>query len=314
MAFPLILAATPAAAQSWRTAQAVVLRQLVTAAADDALPVLDCGQLDSALREGEGPSLDRVATDIALRLASMHLLGASSAQQRTGWEIADSDRDIDVQAGLDRALAGDALAAFFASLRPSHPDYAALRAAYAQEKDAGRKLTLGRNMERWRWLPRDLGDDYLLVNAACSRRACGEVARWRAHGRSSSASLPTPTPVFSTLVTGVTFNPWWTIPASIVRERGGRFPASQGYVRTGGQWRQRPGPGNALGPDEAGHAQSLQGLHARHAQQGPVLARYARVQPWLRSRRGCDRLRRRAARRQQEQGAGGCRASDRGRP
>jgi murein L,D-transpeptidase YcbB/YkuD len=32
-----------------------------------------------------------------------------------------------------------------------------------------------------------------------------------------------------------------------VRERGGRFAASQGYVRTGGQWRQKPGPGNALG-------------------------------------------------------------------
>jgi murein L,D-transpeptidase YcbB/YkuD len=247
MAFPLILAATPAAAQSWRTAQAVVLRQLVTAAADDALPVLDCGQLDSALREGEGPSLDRVATDIALRLASMHLLGASSAQQRTGWEIEDGDRDIDVQAGLDRALATDALAAFFASLRPSHPDYAALRAAYAQEKDASRKLTLGRNMERWRWLPRDLGNDHLLVNTAVF-----EARLWRSGKVAGTWPVivgkpATPTPVFSTLVTGVTFNPWWTIPASIVRERGGRFAASQGYVRTGGQWRQKPGPGNALG-------------------------------------------------------------------
>ncbi len=37
-------------------------------------------------------------------------------------------------------------------------------------------------------------------------------------------------PVFSTLVTGVTFNPWWTIPASIVRERGGRFAASQSVI------------------------------------------------------------------------------------
>ena len=32
-----------------------------------------------------------------------------------------------------------------------------LRAAFATEADAARRLTLARNMERWRWLPRDLG-------------------------------------------------------------------------------------------------------------------------------------------------------------
>ena len=56
----------------------------------------------------------------------------------------------------------------------------------------------------------------------------------------------TPTPVFAATVTGVNLNPWWNIPASIVREKRGRFPASQGYVYLGGQWRQKPGPNNAL--------------------------------------------------------------------
>ena len=52
----------------------------------------------------------------------------------------------------------------------------------------------------------------------------------------------------------MTLNPWWDIPASIVRESVGglvrRNPAvarARGYVWSGGHYRQKPGPGNALG-------------------------------------------------------------------
>ena len=64
----------------------------------------------------------------------------------------------------------------------------------------------------------------------------------------------TPTPVFDTAITGVTFNPWWNVPASIVRESVGalvrRNPSvarARGYVWSDGRIRQKPGPGNALG-------------------------------------------------------------------
>jgi murein L,D-transpeptidase YcbB/YkuD len=247
LAFAGVLAAAEARAGTWRTDQAQVLRQFVVAACDDALPVMATSQLDAGIREGEGAALDAAANDLALRLARMHLLGVSTAEQKAGWRIADSDQDIDVGAWLERALGADALPTFFTSIRPAHPDYAALRAAYAKEADSARRLTLARNMERWRWLPRKLGDDHILVNAAFF-----EARLWR--GGKTAGIWPvivgktsTPTPVFSATVTGVNFNPWWNIPASIVREKGGRFPSSQGYVRSGGQWRQKPGPGNALG-------------------------------------------------------------------
>ncbi len=242
-----IFATTDARANAWRVDQAQVLRQIVVTALDDGLPALDTTVLDSRLREGEGPRLDLAANDLATRLARMHLLGASSVEQKTGWKILDTDQNIDVAAWLDRALAADGLLVFFNSLRPAHPDYAALRAAFASETDPSRKLTLARNMERWRWLPRRLGSDYILVNAAFF-----EARLWRDDKLAGTwpvivGKTVTPTPVFSAIVTGVTFNPWWNIPASIVREKGGRFPASRGYVVSGGQWRQKPGPGNALG-------------------------------------------------------------------
>jgi L,D-transpeptidase YcbB len=232
---------------SWRVDQAQMLQQLIAASPEDALPILDTSGLDGALRDGPSAELDSAANGLALRLARMHLLGVSTAQQKAGWRIADSDQETDIKGWLQRALGADALATFFMSVRPAHPDYAALRAAYAQEADPGRRLTLARNMERWRWLPRTLGDDYVLVNAPFF-----EARLWR--GGKHAGSWPvivgktsTPTPVFSALITGVTFNPWWNIPASIVRERGGRFPSSQGYVHSRGQWRQKPGPNNALG-------------------------------------------------------------------
>lgn len=234
-------------ASTWTNDQIHSLRQAIAEAPKDALPVLETHGLDIAQNEGQVGQRDTVARRLALQLARMHLLGVATTRQKVGWGIPDSDRDADIEVWLQRSLDADGLATFFASLRPMHPDYAALRAAYARESEPGRRLTLARNMERWRWLPRTLGSDYVLVNAASF-----EARFWR-DGQLQGAwpvivgKPSTPTPVFSALITGVTLNPWWNIPASIVRERGGRFPARLGYVRSAGKWRQKPGPANALG-------------------------------------------------------------------
>src|SRR3546814_17434935 len=64
----------------------------------------------------------------------------------------------------------------------------------------------------------------------------------------------TPTHVFAAKVTGVTFNPWWELPESIVAESVGKLvrtrpadAASRGYVVQAGRYRKRPGPQNTLG-------------------------------------------------------------------
>ena len=55
-------------------------------------------------------------------------------------------------------------------------------------------------------------------------------------------------------MTGVTYNPWWDVPKSIVAESVGALtrnnPAEarrRGYVWGNGSYRQKPGPTNALG-------------------------------------------------------------------
>jgi len=255
-----LLLAAPAAAQApaprWTAAALADLHKWVAAAPDDALPAPDASALETAERIGDGAAVDRAADALALKLATMHLTGCCA--NHAGWHVVDTDRTADLPAHLATALGAGTLDAFYASLAPQNPDYAALRAAYAGEKDPTRRATLARNMERWRWLPRDPGEGsggrYLLVNTAAF-----EVRYWSGgklvdrrpviNGKVSS-----PTPIFSARVTGVTFNPWWDLPPNIVREGIGalaaRNPAAaraKGYVWSGGKFRQRPGPTNSLG-------------------------------------------------------------------
>lgn len=230
------------------------LRAWVAAAPDDALPRPDSNALDSALAVGNPGLIDVAASALALKLARMHLLGSASAAERAGWRIVDSDRDFDVEGQLSVALAGGRIDDFLAGQRPQHPEYAALREALRSETDPVRRQKIARSMERWRWMPISLGQDYLLVNAAGF-----ELTRWRGGQRVGSwrvivGKTASPTPIFSATVTGVNINPWWNVPSNIVRESVGglirRSPATaraRGYVWGGGSVRQKPGPGNALG-------------------------------------------------------------------
>ena len=165
-----------------------------------------------------------------------------------------NDDEIDLLAYLTASLSRNDIDGFFRSLRPQHRDYEALRLAYASESDPALRTKLARNMERWRWMPLSLGNRYLLVNAAAY-----EVGLWENGRRIQSWPVivgkpKTPTPIFSAKVTGVTYNPWWEIPKSIVAESVGSLtrnnPAEakrRGYVWGDGNYRQRPGPTNALG-------------------------------------------------------------------
>jgi murein L,D-transpeptidase YcbB/YkuD len=135
-----------------------------------------------------------------------------------------------------------------------HPHYWALRAAQETETDPARLHTLAVNIARWQDMPTDLGSRYLLVNIPAF-----EVMLWEDGAVTDRrpvivGTTRTRTPTFSTVVTGVVLNPWWEIPASIVAESVGALvrnrPATaraRGYVVENGRYRQRPGPGNALG-------------------------------------------------------------------
>ena len=79
-------------------------------------------------------------------------------------------------------------------LLPTHPQYAALKAAL-EITPATETAKIGRirlNMDRWRWLPRDLGPKYVIVNVPGFHATLVEngVNRWKHKAIAGATKTP----------------------------------------------------------------------------------------------------------------------------
>jgi murein L,D-transpeptidase YcbB/YkuD len=73
------------------------------------------------------------------------------------------------------------------------------------------------NLERWHWLPRQLGDRYLLVNIPDYRLDVFEGDRSVLSMAVVVGKRMSPTPMFSDRAVAVEVNPYWNVPTSIAR-------------------------------------------------------------------------------------------------
>ncbi|MBA2301922.1 MAG: L,D-transpeptidase family protein [Acidobacteria bacterium] len=71
------------------------------------------------------------------------------------------------------------------------------------------------NMERWRWLPRELGDRYILVNIPEMRLDVYDGNKVPLSMRVVVGKPDTQTPVFNDEMTYLVFSPYWNVPSSI---------------------------------------------------------------------------------------------------
>lgn len=252
-----LLATLPAAAPMPRWNAQAVERLLVwlESAPQDGLASFDAQAraVRVAQAAGDGPALDEAASRAATQLLDAHRQGCCHAAQKAEWGMAVPPR-LPAELAISRAVAMGEIDGLYAEERPAHPWYLALRAALADERDPARRARLLLNMDRWRWMPRDPGSRYLLVNTAAFEATLWENGREAGRWRVIVGKPSTPTPIFSATISGVIFNPWWEIPASIVAESVGALvrnrpaeAARRGYVVEGGRYRQRPGDSNALG-------------------------------------------------------------------
>ena len=131
----------------------------------------------------------------------------------------------------------------------------------AVAKDRGRvnAADLAVNMERWRWLPRDLGDLHVTVNIPEFLVRVNKDSETTYEGRVVTGKPSTQTPIFSDEIEYITVNPSWNVPVSIVRNEmlpvmqdDPDFWSRRGFEmsedRSGGlHFRQPPSAMNALG-------------------------------------------------------------------
>ncbi|HEX9611728.1 MAG TPA: L,D-transpeptidase family protein [Gemmatimonadales bacterium] len=139
-----------------------------------------------------------------------------------------SGNSFDVVAAVAAAVDADAVRGLPDRLRPPHVGYAALRAALARHRSAAPTAVdtaadvaarIALNLERWRWLPRDLGRRHVMVNFAAFDATAVDDGVEALRTRVVAGRRDWPTPIASGQLTVVVANPRWNVPREIaVRE------------------------------------------------------------------------------------------------
>jgi L,D-transpeptidase YcbB len=219
--------------------------------------------LQLALLGGEGPALDDLATRQFGRLAADLRDGRTPFSARVQWYVRDPDAAaMPTDALLTEALASHDFAITLAKLTPKNADYAALKVALAATPAANtaRIKLIRTNMERWRWLPNDLGFRHVIANVPeMQLRFVVNSKLVRSYKAVVGKPGETATPQLAEQAQAVIFNPTWTVPQSIIKnELGGMISRSPGggssgnytwtrYAGGGVSVVQKAGPNNALG-------------------------------------------------------------------
>jgi murein L,D-transpeptidase YcbB/YkuD len=225
-------------------------------------------------------------TAALLSLARDVALGRADLVETPGWKPAR--RAPNFVDSLHKAREGR-LTAWLDTIRPPHPGYVALQKALAKlrtEREAtqgpspidDRIRLVERNLNRWRFLPDDLGERHFLINIPQFQLVAREAGKQVLEMRVVVGRPADKTPIFSDEMESVVFSPYWNIPERIAQSetapavlRDSEYLARQNIevLRASSNglepieaedvdWenpealrrvvlRQQPGPGNALG-------------------------------------------------------------------
>ena len=138
--------------------------------------------------------------------------------------------------------------AYLQSLHPKHEQFQNLRKALVKARggDGAKPASPGDiqriviNMERWRWMPEDLGKIYVQDNVPEYMLYVVKDGKTIHADKIVVGLLRYATPVFSADLKSIVFNPEWTVPPTIVREnllpnlRGGGWFGGSSVLREHG--------------------------------------------------------------------------------
>ena len=256
-----------------------LLQEAVLRAADHGL---DPGLFHSNALSERGPNLSPVERDLLLSDA---FLSYADALARGAMPIEErmDDEDltpepVDIIQVVDSAIAAPDPARVIEALAPVSAEYEIMRRAYAEyraialgaqgvrnktvrtspERPAAiepRLRQLVVNLERLRWLPRQMPQDRVVVNAAIARLQLFRDDRPIFTTRVVVGETDKQTPELQSTINDVLFNPPWNIPRSIAqKEILPKLAADPGYLashhmrfRSNGAIQQEAGPYSALG-------------------------------------------------------------------
>jgi murein L,D-transpeptidase YcbB/YkuD len=245
---------------------------------------LDPVSFHSAILSGRSKAISPVERELLLSDA---FLSYADALTRGAMPVDERDdnedltpESVDVVAALDDAISAPDPAKVIEALGPASPEYLAMRGAYtrylALAASRGRGLGIGVhshdaqltvadalrrarqiaiNLERLRWLPRDLPADRLVVNTATARLQLFRDNQPVFSARVVVGEVDKQTPELKSVVDDILFNPPWNIPRSILEKEilpklaSDRHYLAEHHMRFRGPMavQQEAGPYSALG-------------------------------------------------------------------
>jgi len=165
--------------------------------------------------------VDLLLTDALLTYGS-HLLYGRMTPRTSAIMFETSHEQVDLIGVLQAGVETNQLAEALHSLLPRHPGYARLRQAFAQYRQrpgaARQARQIAQNMERWRWLPQDLGRRYILVDVPAYTLEVVERDQPVMTMRVVVGKPSWPTPVLSATMSHVVLHPDWHVPLSIAAQ------------------------------------------------------------------------------------------------
>lgn len=200
----------------------------------------------------------------ALTLYARHAMGGRVDLARLQPNVYAKRPEADFVALLTTIAASSNSLAVIEALHPSHPPFLSLRRELARLIDSGDTIQSAKNdvvinMERWRWLPRQLGASFIMVSLPEYMVRVVDKGALSYQGRVIVGEETTPTPLFSGEIQYIVVNPSWTVPPGVLKneilplyrkdpEALARKGLRAVYRRGGGvSFRQEPGEDNALG-------------------------------------------------------------------
>jgi L,D-transpeptidase YcbB len=218
-------------------------------------------ELQAAIQGGEGDALDLAAKGSFDLLFGDIRDGRTPTSARLQWLVKDGDAAaFPLDMLMTKALASHDFEAVIKSIEPTHPEYRTLLTALAATPAANalQRKVIRANLDRWRWMPRQLQGKHVYANVPEYMIRVVTFGKTIASYRSIVGKLSSQTPSLIAPAIGIVVHPPWTIPRSLIKEEVGpmiaRSPAAakaRGYTWTGSgptlSVVQQPGPNAALG-------------------------------------------------------------------
>jgi murein L,D-transpeptidase YcbB/YkuD len=178
----------------------------------------------------EAQALAELKLDLALLKYARHARGGRFSPPKISSLFDQAPPVRDPKIVLAEIEASPAPADYLRSLYPKHEQFVRLRDALIKArgetsevgaKPAGNDVAVKRlliNLERWRWMPEDLGSIYVLNNSAAFMLYVIKGNETIYRDKTLVGTIGYATPVFSADMKTIVFNPDWNAPETVVKE------------------------------------------------------------------------------------------------